>query len=134
MTDTFADPYDYLRHTPAARSLTLALPGHWSVNAMLRMHHRRRSRIRDDLKLYCQVQRPRHWTPLERYRLDAEIRTWNLLDPLELRASLKLHVDALRLARIVADDSARELEIGEITQRIARRDRGVTITVTEVAP
>ena len=132
MTDILADPYDYLRHTE--RSLTLDLPGHWSVNVMLRMHHRRRSRIREDLRLHCLTQRPRYWRPLKRWRLDAEIRTWNLLDPLELRASLKLHVDALRLARIVADDSVRELEIGEITQTIDRKNRGVTITVTEVAP
>lgn len=59
-----------------------------------------------------------------------EARLWNLMDATDnLRASLKPVVDALTEAGVISGDADRCGHRFEYGQRVARRDRGVTLTV-----
>lgn len=73
-------------------------------------------------------------TPWPRWRLvSAEFRLHNLRDPLELLAGLKWAVDALVAAGYVTNDSPRELASVPLpTQRIDRKNRGVTMVIAPV--
>lgn len=115
-----------------ARVLALELAEPPSVNVLLRMHHRDRSRIRDDVWAQALAQKPRGWKPLKHFRIEAEFRLWNLRDPLELWACAKLHVDALIHAGIIADDSRHNLVVGEVSQMVDRKNRGVRVLLHEL--
>lgn len=114
-----------------ARFLALTLEEPPSVNVLLRMHHRDRTRIRNDVWAQALQQKPRGWTPLERFRIDAELHLHTLRDPLELAGCLKLHVDALIHAGIIADDSRHNLIVGDVSQIVDRKNRGVTLRLYE---
>lgn len=113
-----------------SEALTLYLPEPLSVNRLLRLHHRERSRHRDRLALRIRGQRPRGWEPAPRYRVDAELRLHQPRDPLELPGCLKIVLDACILAGIVEDDGPHHLVPGRITQRVQREARGLTLTIT----
>ena len=74
-------------------------------------------------------------TPWQRWAItDVEFRLHNLRDPLELVAGLKWVADFLVTYDVLANDSARELvSICVPRQRIDRKNRGVTITIQEIA-
>jgi hypothetical protein len=114
------------------RILTLELGEPLSVNKLLRLHWRKRGKLRDRLALQIRAQLPRGWPPLERYRVDAELRLHSLRDPLELGACLKEEVDACILAGAVVDDGPQHLVPGEIRQLVDRKRRGLSLTLTEL--
>lgn len=66
--------------------------------------------------------------------VDVEFRLHGLRDPIELLAGLKWPVDWLVSIGALANDSTRELvSIPMPRQRVARSNRGITITIREVA-
>lgn len=74
--------------------------------------------------------------PWARWRIDAvEFRLHALRDPVELFSSLKFPVDALVKGRYVADDGPHQLlSIPIPVQRIDRKNRGITLTISKVQP
>lgn len=140
-----------------AQSITLELPEPPSLNRMIDLAKERTRRTssggwmkrslpvvydqaKERYELEClaairtaRVQLPR--APWARWELvEVEFRLHNERDPLELLAGLKWTVDWLVSIGMLANDSTRELVSLPIPrQRVARSDRGITITIREVA-
>jgi hypothetical protein len=72
--------------------------------------------------------------PWRRWRIEAvEMRRHQLLDPIEMLASLKFPVDALVKGRYVQDDGPDYLlSIPLPVQKIDRSNRGITLTIFKV--
>ena len=84
------------------------------------------------------IRAPRVWlppAPWPRWQIDSiDFRLHQLRDPLELIAGLKWVVDWLVKIEALANDSTKELLSVPIpTQRIERKHRGITLTISEVA-
>lgn len=85
--------------------------------------------------------------PPARVRIDAHFRLHLLRDDDNLRASLKYVLDALRQRQAnprwrrgiyedrgyFIDDDPAHLALGDVTQAIDRRDRGLTLVITPIA-
>jgi hypothetical protein len=139
-------------------TLTLSLPEPPSINQMLELAMKRTRRSRSggwmkravpgivydqaheayDLQCLAMARTadllPR-WAPWRRWEISSvHFRLHGLRDLPELMAGLKWPVDFLVAQRYVVDDSPRELlAVCLPTQAIARANRGVTITIREVA-
>lgn len=124
--------------------LTFDLEEPPSLNAMIEMAKTRNgpwSKYAEEKDRYEQIatvhmrnQHKRPNPPWETWAITRlHFRLWNHRDPLELAAGAKWIADALVKAGYVADDSHRHLlEIATPTQEIARKDRGVTIEISQI--
>ena len=67
----------------------------------------------------------------EKVRVSLHFRLWALMDEDNLVARCKLPIDALKGEYFIDDDPA-HMELGEVTQEVNRKDRGVTVSVEVV--